>query len=395
MKNRKGITLIALIITIIVLLILAGVSINVLTGDNGVLSQASKSKGETDKQSIIEDIQMDIASKQAEMLENISVGQFSKILLDYGNIETNTDSILDGKLITNNGNYEISIHEIYSGSLKNETFSQKITPLNYGDKVNYTANGVNDWKIFYNDGDTVFLISSDYIKLSGTESITGKEFLDKAGLVELSSGEYNVYWENPASTLQETNQNDLFRGNGYILKSINKNSRTTATFLNTNNWNEFKDNNNYARYVIGCPTIEMWIDSWNEVYISEKLEYTPNNNGNGYKVAVLGESYRDDGIGGGTMRKMSYYVNRDTDDTGLLYFPHPGEAGFSWNSCLGYWIASPFDNNDTDWQILRVSNGGNIQPSDIRSTGYGIRPVVALDSSIIGTKESNVWQLSK
>ena len=43
MKNNKGITLIALVVTIIVLLILAGVSIAMLTGDNGILSRASES----------------------------------------------------------------------------------------------------------------------------------------------------------------------------------------------------------------------------------------------------------------------------------------------------------------------------------------------------------------
>ena len=42
-KQEKGITLIALVITIIVLLILAGVSIAMLAGDNGILNQASKS----------------------------------------------------------------------------------------------------------------------------------------------------------------------------------------------------------------------------------------------------------------------------------------------------------------------------------------------------------------
>ena len=47
MKGRKGITLIALVITIIVLLILAGVSIAMLTGDNGILKQANKAKSET------------------------------------------------------------------------------------------------------------------------------------------------------------------------------------------------------------------------------------------------------------------------------------------------------------------------------------------------------------
>ena len=39
-NSNNGITLIALIITIIVLLILAGVSIAMLTGDNGILTQA-------------------------------------------------------------------------------------------------------------------------------------------------------------------------------------------------------------------------------------------------------------------------------------------------------------------------------------------------------------------
>ena len=43
-QNNRGITLIALVITIIVLLILAGVSISMLTGENGILTQANKSK---------------------------------------------------------------------------------------------------------------------------------------------------------------------------------------------------------------------------------------------------------------------------------------------------------------------------------------------------------------
>lgn len=47
LKGASGITLIALVITIIVLLILAGVSIAMLTGDNGILKQANKAKVET------------------------------------------------------------------------------------------------------------------------------------------------------------------------------------------------------------------------------------------------------------------------------------------------------------------------------------------------------------
>ena len=48
-KEEKGITLIALVITIVVLLILAGVSIAMLTGNNGILTQAQKSKQATEE----------------------------------------------------------------------------------------------------------------------------------------------------------------------------------------------------------------------------------------------------------------------------------------------------------------------------------------------------------
>ena len=48
MKDQKGITLIALVITIIVLLILAGISIAMLTGDEGILTKASDSTVEND-----------------------------------------------------------------------------------------------------------------------------------------------------------------------------------------------------------------------------------------------------------------------------------------------------------------------------------------------------------
>ena len=44
MKNNKGITLVALVVTIVVLLILAGVSINLVLGDNGIIAKAKDAK---------------------------------------------------------------------------------------------------------------------------------------------------------------------------------------------------------------------------------------------------------------------------------------------------------------------------------------------------------------
>ena len=65
MKNQKGITLIALVITIIVLLILAGVSIAMLTGENGLLTQATSAKDETKIAEIAENVQISISAAYA------------------------------------------------------------------------------------------------------------------------------------------------------------------------------------------------------------------------------------------------------------------------------------------------------------------------------------------
>ena len=46
-KNQKGITLIALVVTIVVLLILAGISINIMVGEDGIIGKASKAKNKT------------------------------------------------------------------------------------------------------------------------------------------------------------------------------------------------------------------------------------------------------------------------------------------------------------------------------------------------------------
>ena len=58
-KQNNGITLIALVITIIVLLILAGVSIAMLTGDNGIITQAQKAKEKTEEAKIREEQQLE------------------------------------------------------------------------------------------------------------------------------------------------------------------------------------------------------------------------------------------------------------------------------------------------------------------------------------------------
>ena len=62
MKNQKGITLIALVVTIIVLLILAGVAIAMLTGDNGLLTNASGAKVTQIEAQVDEEVRLAVAS---------------------------------------------------------------------------------------------------------------------------------------------------------------------------------------------------------------------------------------------------------------------------------------------------------------------------------------------
>ena len=47
-KDKKGITLVALVVTIVVLLILAGISIAMLTGETGIIGKVQQAKEETD-----------------------------------------------------------------------------------------------------------------------------------------------------------------------------------------------------------------------------------------------------------------------------------------------------------------------------------------------------------
>ena len=68
MKKSKGITLIALIITIIILLILAAVTVNAIIGENGIIARALESSIVTKIQDILFDIESHIVDINAENL---------------------------------------------------------------------------------------------------------------------------------------------------------------------------------------------------------------------------------------------------------------------------------------------------------------------------------------
>ncbi len=125
-NNNKAITLIALVITIIILLILAGVAISTLTGDNGILRKAVQAKEETVLAGEIEQLQLLV-------LEDKKIGKELKQV--YFNSAEDTTSIYDtetGETYADNW-YYITPENAQEITLKNSYI------VNYktGDVVSY------------------------------------------------------------------------------------------------------------------------------------------------------------------------------------------------------------------------------------------------------------------
>lgn len=85
-KNKHGITLIALVVTIVILLILAGVSINLLLGDNGIISKAKEAKNKTNEQSIKEEVEMVLAEWSIDKYTQDSELDIEKFLREKINV---------------------------------------------------------------------------------------------------------------------------------------------------------------------------------------------------------------------------------------------------------------------------------------------------------------------
>ena len=128
-KSCDGITLIALVITIIVLLILAGISISMLSGDNSILQKTTDAETNTGRTAVIEQAKIDILGQIADNKgEKLTKTQLKTILKKYFK---DVDSLvlpdnLSNSDITLNVNSEyggyqnIALSEIYSGLLSSQ-----------------------------------------------------------------------------------------------------------------------------------------------------------------------------------------------------------------------------------------------------------------------------------
>ena len=94
-KNERGITLIALVVTIVVLLILAGVSISMLTGENGIINQAKNSKDATEQARVEELVNLAVGSLVARYKGDTSQITPQMVAEEINNTEKRTDVYTD------------------------------------------------------------------------------------------------------------------------------------------------------------------------------------------------------------------------------------------------------------------------------------------------------------
>ena len=161
--GKKGITLIALVVTIIVLIILASVTINVLFGENGLITMAQKAKQETDKAGIKEEMELTISDIQ---IDEISKGNN----LTMENL-TGYDGLLSSKLEISSWKDETS--GIYKEHyfIINDDFSVTIDDFNY----NYSC---------------VAKMKEDYLSLSDGDIVTTRAYYEDGNVS--GSGTYKI-----------------------------------------------------------------------------------------------------------------------------------------------------------------------------------------------------------
>ena len=172
LKNKKGITLIALVVTVVVLIILAGVSINAVIGDDGIIKKAQNSANLTKEAEVKESINRTILefylTDDYETLED-----FLNAKVSEGKIDSVTKNA-DGTLTVKKGEYSVTVENKTNssggsssgGSTGGETQTPEIT---IGEaKVVANSDGTGS---AITDAASVYLGNTLYITFS--HSITG------------------------------------------------------------------------------------------------------------------------------------------------------------------------------------------------------------------------------
>ena len=440
-KRKNGITLIALVITIVIMLILAGVVVVQLLGDRGLITNTAKSKEIYEYTSAKEEINLTLMSVVAKCEEEKVPYSIDKIIeaikkddekeIEKMFKEEKTASIKSGVEIVNPSDIVITVKKyskykflvgekegttevegikgVTTEKITNTTvindfksvqeFEKTILNVNisekkentakvikgspnsyYGKTVNYSANKINDWKIFYADNDNIFLITSDYLPITALNTVISGNKTIKSATGLTTTGTCQTYWDNPPSMQEVTSENISFKFSNWSNYSSYNSGKCVSTLLNTDNWVSFVDET-YADLAIGGPTIEMWMASWNDIYTTDQLQFGTSKSTYGYQVGESGNALANV-IGDSVMKAKEGYTN-------TLYYPHTS----SYAGCTAYRLASPSNYSESSWvgrYVIVVTYTGKISGAmDKYATSVGIRPIVRLKSTVSLTTEGN------
>lgn len=172
-NNNSGITLIALVITIVVLLILAGVAIASLTGENGLLERASRAKDETE-----------VAQEKEQLLIEVYGSYDKNGDLDVGTLDENIKRHINGVTTDGEGKtiFPLTVTYTETGNvyiIDGEGNVEKKAPvklpqgLQVGSSVTYApTGGTYNWEAQYASSDLATDGTKD-VNLYSTASGTG------------------------------------------------------------------------------------------------------------------------------------------------------------------------------------------------------------------------------
>ena len=186
LKASNGITLIALVITIIVLLILAGISISMLSGDNGILQKATDAKIDTEKASEKEQIQM-------EFLGSYETNGTLKAETVKNNINSHISNATATTTTTDSGeDFPITVEFSNTGNkytIENNGSIDKFTLANttWQDNVNYVLD---------ENAKTLTLVAND---TSRTDIYNGEVIVKKTAVI--NEVEYTTKFPSDCSNL--------------------------------------------------------------------------------------------------------------------------------------------------------------------------------------------------
>ena len=176
--NERGITLIALVVTIVVLIILAGISISMLTGENGIITRAQESKLQTEIGKEKEYITLSVSAVKGD---KISRGDTSEIT--SGELQNEINNYTDEATVTGSGTLIVTYESGRSYEVEQDgsiTEKEELTPEE-AKKIVYATGCIGALLVETADG-TVYYVDDLQERVMQKIEITDAEIITTNGI---------------------------------------------------------------------------------------------------------------------------------------------------------------------------------------------------------------------